>query len=135
MGELGVHPDCPTDGLDLPSWCSQKWCFVDPCRCRTSSPPLVTMNANRHLRFQGKSAHWSSETCGSIDTWTPLHPQDYCVNLQSEEECAKQRRCSWNSSTCLAMSFAELCPTQEETGLLALEPVIQDSVLRRFCDG
>merc|ERR1719217_1918567 len=29
--ESTTHPDCLKDG-DKPSWCSEKWCFVDPCK-------------------------------------------------------------------------------------------------------
>jgi hypothetical protein len=58
--EMESHPEC--QGAEKPDWCSMKWCFVDPCKCKVKSQAMLGPNQN--MKFQGKVAHWSSETCG-----------------------------------------------------------------------
>lgn len=133
--DMDTHPDCVTADGNEPSWCSQEWCFVDPCKCRTTTPPQIVMKVNGNLKFQGKTAYWSTETCGgSVDTWSRVHEQEYCVGQTSEESCDALERCAWtDAAVCVGRSFAELCPEQQRTGLLALEPPPFDSMGKRFC--
>merc|ERR1712113_625066 len=67
------HPECTQGNADRPPWCSTKWCYVDPCKRKTKHPPKIVMSANRQLKFQGKQAYWSAETCGNEDTWSTSH--------------------------------------------------------------
>lgn len=67
--EMDAHPQCLKDG-EKPGWCSLKWCFVDPCKCKTKVPPKAVSGPNQGMMFQGKLAHWSAETCGNEDTWS-----------------------------------------------------------------
>jgi len=119
--EAESHPDCTMEG-EKPSWCLSKWCFVDPCKCKTSSPPRIVMPANQALKFQGKTAYWSSETCGNHDEWTVSHGTEYCVTQKSEPSCAKfKNRCAWTGKDCVGKALAGICQEQEGTGILGFE--------------
>lgn len=118
--ESTTHPDCLKDG-DKPSWCSEKWCFVDPCKCKTKSPPKAVMPSNRHMRFQGKTAYWSYATCGSTDSWSSQHKDKYCVHQETEAACAKLSKCAWNGKECLGRALVDLCEKQESSGVLGVE--------------
>jgi hypothetical protein len=45
------HPECKGD--KAPDWCSQKWCYVDPCSCDLSTPSKPTQFL-KHASFQAK---------------------------------------------------------------------------------
>jgi len=106
--EATTHPSCKKD--DPPSWCAQKWCWVDPCKCKTKTPPKATMKANSAFQFQGMVAHWSYEACGSVDTWSADNKNlKYCVNQKSASDCAKVEKCSWTGEECLTTAVAEIC--------------------------
>lgn len=118
--EMDSHPECKKDGAK-PTWCSAKWCFVDPCKCKAAIPPKTVMGPNRGMRFQGKTAFWSYATCGSKDTWTKAHSGKYCIFHDTEEKCAKQDRCAWNGKDCLGKALVNICKKQQETGILGME--------------
>jgi hypothetical protein len=80
--ESTAHPDCKKDGAK-PQFCSQKWCFVDPCKCSGGVPPRTVMTANGDMRFQGKTAYWSYDTCGSVDEWSKNLKGEYCVTQKN----------------------------------------------------
>lgn len=121
------HPECQKDGVK-PSWCSAKWCFVDPCKCSTAIPPKTVMGSNKQMRFQGKTAYWSYLTCGSKDTWTDANSGKYCIHHKSEDVCAKAdggSRCAWNGKECLGKALVEICEKQRATGVLGMESPLQ----------
>lgn len=89
--EMESHPECA--GATKPAWCSLRWCFVDPCKCKTKTAPKMVSGPNRAMRFQGKVAHWSAETCGSSDS----SPSD---------------------ATMLGKDMEQICETQEKTGVI-----------------
>lgn len=123
--ESDTHPDCKKDG-DKPSWCSSKWCFVDPCKCKIKVSPKVVMPSNQYMRFQGKTAYWSYATCGSEDTWTSGNKGiTYCVSQKSESECSKVDKCAWNGKECLGKALVDICAKQESTGVLGVEDPLQ----------
>lgn len=124
--EEDVHPDCLKDG-EKPSWCSQKWCFVDPCKCKTKMPPKTVMPANRHMRFQGKTAYWSYATCGSTDSWSSSMKGSYCVHQATETACAQLENCAWNGKECMGKALVEICDKQESSGILGIEDPLPES--------
>jgi len=126
--EMDAHPACLQDG-EKPSWCSNKWCMVDPCKCKTKTPPLTVMQANQHMRFQGKTAYWSYETCGSADTWSSSHAGKYCVSQKSEAACSELSKCAWNGRACLGKALVEICAKQEESGVLGMESPFESNSL------
>lgn len=114
------HPECQKAG-EKPSWCSAKWCFVDPCKCKLAEPPKSVMGPNRAMRFQGKTAFWSYATCGSQDTWTDAQSGKYCTHHKTEAACAKVDRCAWDGKHCLGKALVGICQKQQETGVLGIE--------------
>lgn len=124
--EADVHPDCMKEG-DKPSWCSKKWCFVDPCKCKTKAPPKAVMPANKYMRFQGKTAYFSYNTCGNEDSWSASHKGMYCPEQKTKEECSKLSKCAWTGKECLGKALAEICEKQESTGMMGVEaPLPED---------
>jgi len=117
--EQDVHPECKNGGG--PSWCSSKWCYVDPCKCKTKAPPKAVMEANSHMRFQGKTAYWSYATCGSTDTWSTSGQGQYCVNQKTESECTAMKKCAWTGKECMGVALASICKEQAATGVLGME--------------
>jgi len=81
------------------------------------------MEANSDLRFQGKTAYWSYDTCGSKDEWSGSLKSDYCVTQTTEEGCKSMKKCSWIGKQCLGKAFAEICEEQRATGILGIEPL------------
>jgi len=120
------HPDCLKDG-EKPAWCSAKWCFVDPCKCKTKVAPKAVMDANKAMRFQGKTAYWSYATCGSEDSWSAGMKNQYCPEQKSEAACAKLSKCGWTGKECLGKALVEICAKQEETGILGVEAPLPES--------
>jgi len=116
-----THPDCLKKDGERPAWCSDKWCFVDPCKCKTKVAPKAVMPANQFMRFQGKTAYWSYATCGSVDSWTSEHTDQYCPPQKTEEDCVKLDKCAWTGKECLGKALATICEKQESTGILGME--------------
>lgn len=126
--ENDVHPDCK-EGGEKPSWCTSKWCFVDPCKCKTKTPPKAVMPANAFMRFQGKTAYFSYATCGSEDSWTAAHKGQYCIEQKTQEGCEKMSKCAWNGKECLGKALVDICAKQKETGVLGMEAPLQSGSL------
>jgi len=64
--DAGHHAKC-TGAKDQPSFCEQKWCYVDPCKCNAA------MSASTYLpswKYHKRPLHYSFETCGGkMDEW------------------------------------------------------------------
>jgi hypothetical protein len=118
--EMTAHPDCKKDGAK-PAWCSQKWCYVDPCKCNLATEPRAVMDANAYEMFQGKTAFFSYETCGSVDHWTDAHKEEYCHAYTTEATCGTLDKCMWTGKKCTSKALGELCDLQEESGVLGVE--------------
>jgi hypothetical protein len=119
--EQDAHPDCLRKAGAKPSFCSQKWCFVDPCKCSGVVPPKTVMEANSDMRFQGKTAYWSYATCGSVDEWSGNMKSQYCVTQTTETACTAHEKCVWHEGKCLGKAFVEICAKQKESGVLGVE--------------
>jgi hypothetical protein len=98
-----IVADCMKDG-PKPKWCSQKWCYVDPCKCSLAIPPKTVMNANGYLRYQGKTVYWSYATCGSVDQWSSDMKAEYCVTQTTEKGCKKKWRSAPGRAKVLALA-------------------------------
>jgi len=116
--DQGVHPECQ-QGPDSPSWCAQRWCYVNPCTCDLAEPPKVGMYLP-NATFNGLSLYYSYETCGGEDSFTAEYNLDACVNQLSEDECLALRapaghaKCAWTGTACLGWEIVEhpLCHEQ-----------------------
>jgi hypothetical protein len=102
--DAGNHPEC--SGGSPPSWCSQAWCYVDPCSCTLSTPPK-TSNYLPSANYQGKPIYYSYATCGGTDSYTAGR-KEACVNQKTESDCAKLDKCGWNGK-CLGAELIEVC--------------------------
>lgn len=91
----GIHPSCL--GSSPPSFCSQRWCFVDPCNCKMSQVPR-TSGYMPTVHYQGKPIFYSYETCGSTDSFTPEYYDTACVNQRTQSSCLALSKCSWSLS-------------------------------------
>jgi len=66
----GYHPKCEA-GESAP-WCSEAWCYVDPCNCDLPSMPVISEYLPDGMA-EGKPIHFSYETCDAVDTWSKGH--------------------------------------------------------------
>jgi len=119
--EGAVHPDCqkPYESYapSNPAWCYAKWCWVDPCKCKTKAQPMAVMAANSALKFQGMVAHWSYEACGSVNSWAAANKEKYCSTQKSSSDCSKLGKCAWTGTECLTKEVAKLCDAKAQESL------------------
>jgi hypothetical protein len=104
--EEGNHPECK--GASPPSWCSQSWCYVDPCSCKQATPPK-TSSYLPDSNYQGKPIYYSYATCGGTDSYTAAEHKTACVNQKTSEECGKHSKCAWDGKTCLGKELVQVC--------------------------
>jgi len=128
-----VHPMCKGEG-EKPKWCSERWCYVDPCSCDLGEMPRVTMY-QPHATYRGKSLFYSYGTCGSEDYFTKTLNLEACVNQPTQEKCLRLtvrngiQKCAWTGSECLGAELVShpLCKH------LDLEGVMQARGRRATC--
>lgn len=79
--DMDRHPDCVDINGSAPEWCSQPWCFVDPCSCDVAAEPATYLPG---AKFQGKPLYYSYSTCGGIDTYNnETGTQNYTGNCEA----------------------------------------------------
>lgn len=100
------HPECK--GKSPPSWCSQSWCYVDPCKCKLKTPPKLSTYLEK-ANYQGKPVYWSYATCGGVDSYTASKNKGACVNQKSSEDCGKLKKCAWHEEKCVGKELADAC--------------------------
>lgn len=103
--EEGRHPECK--GKSPPAWCSQAWCYVDPCKCKLASPPK-TSSYVPDANYQGKPIYYSYATCGGENSYT-AGDKKACVNKETKEDCATLDKCAWTGKECLGKELVETC--------------------------
>jgi len=60
------HPSC-TGAADQPAFCAEKWCYVDPCKCKSALSASVYLP---NWKYHKRPLHFSYQTCGSSgDSW------------------------------------------------------------------
>lgn len=108
--EQNNHPDC--NATSPPAWCSQAWCYVDPCKCKTAVPPK-TSSYVPDANYQGRPVFYSYATCGTIDSFTSSNNKEACVNQEDKKACAKLSKCAWKmdkiGGSCLGKELVEVC--------------------------
>jgi len=70
--DADTAPAC-RDGEEA-GYCSQKWCYVDPCKCDIDVLPKVSVY-NSEATYRGKPIFFSYATCGGKDMFTKKVPQ------------------------------------------------------------
>jgi len=106
------HPEC--SGNEPPDWCSQSWCYVDPCSCKLPTPPK-TSNYVPAANYQGKAVYYSYATCGGSDSWSKGR-KDACVTQKTSGACGKLKKCAWTGKECLGKELVEVCNLNEQPG-------------------
>eukprot|EP00931_Biecheleriopsis_adriatica_P021251 TRINITY_DN1394_c0_g1_i6.p1 TRINITY_DN1394_c0_g1~~TRINITY_DN1394_c0_g1_i6.p1 ORF type:complete len:624 (+),score=112.37 TRINITY_DN1394_c0_g1_i6:925-2796(+) len=76
-------------------WCSQQWCYVDPCNCDIETKPKQSSYLPDGA-YQGKPLYYSYATCGGIDTWNdqqevkmPEADDSMCKGIEGETTWGK----------------------------------------------
>lgn len=70
--DKGVHPFCK-GGRD-PSFCMEKWCYVDPCNCKIPTMPKMSIYLP-DVTYRGKPLAYSYATCGGEDKMLNAFPE------------------------------------------------------------
>jgi len=101
------YPGCTGD--NPPDWCSQKWCYVDPCQCNIADDPVITFSFP-DAKYQGKALFYSYSTCGGSDSWTGSNNDGACVNQNDQTACDNlASKCSWTGSKCVGKDIVDAC--------------------------
>lgn len=110
--DLGRYPGAcdganSANGSDPSGWCSQRWCYVDPCDCEIDTEPMPStyFPAATH---SGTRLHYSYATCGSVDMWTADFG-NACVKQATEGACKADGNCTWTGKSCLGAGTAVNC--------------------------
>jgi len=77
---------------DSESWCSDNFCWVDPCNCDK-------LDVTKSSWLNG---YYSYSMCGSTDKYTPVA----CDTYKDETKCTAVTGCKWDT-TCKAQTGAE----------------------------
>eukprot|EP00928_Gymnodinium_smaydae_P078576 TRINITY_DN626_c0_g1_i1.p1 TRINITY_DN626_c0_g1~~TRINITY_DN626_c0_g1_i1.p1 ORF type:complete len:387 (-),score=101.62 TRINITY_DN626_c0_g1_i1:56-1216(-) len=115
----GVHPSC--NSSDAEDWCTQSWCYVDPCTCDTEAVLSGSSGYLPGATFQGRPLYYSYATCGSVDAWTGAENDEACVLKTTEDECDESKACKWlgNATTgvpCVGKELAGMCSSALRLG-------------------
>lgn len=117
----GVHPDCRGPGAH-PEWCSQKWCYVDPCSCdlAASAEECTYLNGTTH---QGRPLHFSYAACGQVvqANASAATPAEKTCSGLGETSCQGVHgaaRCKWDHARgrCSAWGLPALCEAADGAG-------------------
>jgi len=106
--DMNTAPSCSGSAEPKAAWCYQSWCYVDPCSCNQTSPPK-TSSYLPNVKYQGKQAYYSYETCSGQDLWTASNHGTACVNQMSETDCVANSKCGWTGTECLGKEVAAEC--------------------------
>eukprot|EP00933_Yihiella_yeosuensis_P080052 TRINITY_DN93458_c0_g1_i1.p1 TRINITY_DN93458_c0_g1~~TRINITY_DN93458_c0_g1_i1.p1 ORF type:complete len:367 (-),score=97.61 TRINITY_DN93458_c0_g1_i1:88-1188(-) len=66
--DAGVNPDCKGDAKGK-GWCAEKWCYVDPRKCKNIEVLPKMSSYVPTARYQNVPVFYSYNTCGSKDLW------------------------------------------------------------------
>lgn len=78
--------------MDSQSWCTNKWCLVDPCKCNNS-------DIAKSSWYDG---YYSYSMCGSKDEYTA----GACTTM-GKADCEKNPTCKWGTD-CKPRTFSEM---------------------------
>lgn len=103
--DIKRYPGC--DAEKPPDFCSKKWCYVDPCKCRIAPAPK---RSSLNFSYQGAPLYWSYATCGDEDLLSHIAP-GVCPNQKIESDCKANDGCAWDGSRCLSQELSDACNT------------------------
>jgi len=105
--ELGTDRNFTRDG-EVPAWCDQPWCYVDPCKCEIPDVPVVSQ-CLADSTWQDHPVYYSYATCGGTDAWTASKHGEACVMQKTEAECTKREKCGWDGKRCAGKEVLGVC--------------------------
>lgn len=89
-------------------WCSQPWCYVDPCNCDLDLKPKASSYLPDGM-YQGKPLYFSYATCGAEDSWSA--EQKHEIKEADKEMCVAKAYDSQvfgkNECKCIGISGEE----------------------------
>lgn len=100
------HPDC--QGKNPPDWCGQAWCYVDPCKCKSATPPKTSSYLPESTAAEGRPIYYSYATCGADDSYS-AGDKKACVSQKTSNACAKLEKCAWTGKDCLGKELVGVC--------------------------
>jgi len=109
--DSNFHPDCA--GSVDPYWCSQKWCYIDPCSCQLDAVPKMLTYFPK-ATYQGRPLFYSFRTCGEHDSYSQSQNTQACPNQMSEYQCSQVSDCTWAGGThgCVSSAIINTCGWQ-----------------------
>jgi len=125
--DLHSGPDCVATGGPQPDYCSQQWCYVDPCSCGLDSPPTTSLMLPG-ATYHGKTLYFSYATCGGEDSFTSSSHATACVNQDSESHCSALSKCAWTGEKCLGKELVTACSAQKSASLIGERSTIATAV-------
>lgn len=78
--------------MNTESWCTSKWCLVDPCKCNNSDIAASSWYAG----------YYSYAMCGAVDTYTAG-----ACSTMAKTACDSNPTCKWDT-TCKSRTFNEM---------------------------
>lgn len=85
-----VNPSCLVE--EPPVWCSKKWCYVDPCRCKQEKiggAPTRTEGTG-YYAASGNTIAYSYETCGEMNAYSAHESDDLCPRKKGKRKKRKK---------------------------------------------
>jgi len=104
----GTSPQCKGGG-EVPDFCHQAWCYVDPCNCDVEIPPKPSAYMEG-AKYQGRPVHYSYHTCSATDTWSSEHNRKPPTPDDLKAMCAKApdtRKYGKDSCQCVGIDGQE----------------------------
>jgi len=112
------HPDC--QGKNPPDWCTQAWCYVDPCKCKLAVSPK-TSSYLPGSNYQGKPVYYSYAACGGTDSYTSEEHSSACVNQKTASACGQLSKCAWNGKECMGKELVSVCKAEAKAAKIETE--------------
>lgn len=83
----GLYPGS-CDGDNSASWCSDSWCYVDPCNCNIGTNPTES-GYLKGATYEGKQIFYSYATCGGSNTYKTPPSDEQTQACSAQWDAAK----------------------------------------------
>jgi len=100
--DMESNPACA--GENPPAFCKERWCYVDPCNCKTETHDLSASTYLPTWKYHKKPLHFSYSTCGATaDPWFEETPAPVVRHVSAK---CDQVEAGVGSPTCPCVGFA-----------------------------
>lgn len=106
-----------------PEYCSQPYCFVDPCSCSLPSQPSAWFWGTK---WKGHTVYYSYDTCGGVDYWSEPrndHTKIHCDSYSYRWWCQYHEECGWNGTHCMDIGQLTCVDAFRDSGAGAAFPL------------